>query len=110
VSAAISGREPRKYKPLLPPPAISPIATASEEQKNNDDNKNEIHSFLQNISWGHFPYTWLWNNYSTSVGIYLVADGVGSRGSFEKRCLSGGGTEGSNPLPSSSQSVSAVTP
>jgi hypothetical protein len=40
---------------LLLPPAISPIATASEEQKNNDDNKNEIHSFLQNMSWGRFP-------------------------------------------------------
>ena len=34
-----------KYKPLLPPPPISPIATASEEQENNNDNQNEIHSF-----------------------------------------------------------------
>jgi hypothetical protein len=35
---------------LLSPPPISPIAAPSEEQKEHEDNKNEIHIFLQNIS------------------------------------------------------------
>lgn len=37
------------YKSLLSPPPISPIAAPSEEQKEHNDNKNEIHIFLQNI-------------------------------------------------------------
>jgi hypothetical protein len=41
--------EARKYKSLLSPPPISPIAAPSEEQKEHEDNKNEIHLFLQNI-------------------------------------------------------------
>jgi hypothetical protein len=35
---------------LLSPPPISPIAAPSEEQKEHEDNKNEIHIFLQNIA------------------------------------------------------------
>jgi hypothetical protein len=45
-----ANRQQMKYKPLLPPPAISPIATASEEQENNNDNQNKIHVLLQNMS------------------------------------------------------------
>ncbi len=41
---SIVDRESRKYKPLLPPSVISPIATAPEKQKDNDDDKNETHS------------------------------------------------------------------
>jgi hypothetical protein len=33
---------------LLSPTPISPIAAPSEEQKENEDNKNEVHIFLQN--------------------------------------------------------------
>jgi large subunit ribosomal protein L36 len=57
-----------KYNSLLPPPAISPIATPSEEQENNNDNQNKIHVLLQNM----FPCMWVRNNYATSPGIYLV--------------------------------------
>ena len=35
---------------FLPPPAISPIATASEEHETNNDNQNKIHVLLQNMS------------------------------------------------------------
>ena len=42
------------YKSLLSPPPISPIAAPSEEQKEHEDNKNEVHIFLQNIC-GKFP-------------------------------------------------------
>src|SRR4029077_18219300 len=38
-----------KYESLLSPPPISPIAAPSEEQKDHEENKNEIHIFLQNI-------------------------------------------------------------
>ena len=34
---------------LLSPPPISPIATPTEEQEEHENNKNEVHSFLQNI-------------------------------------------------------------
>jgi hypothetical protein len=44
-----------KYKPLLSPPPISPIAAPSEEQKEHEDNENEIHIFLQNVWWKNFP-------------------------------------------------------
>jgi hypothetical protein len=36
-----------KGKPPLSPTAIAPIATASEEQKENEDKENETHDFLQ---------------------------------------------------------------
>jgi hypothetical protein len=36
-----------KSKSLLSPPPISPIAAPSEEQKEHEDNKNEVHIFLQ---------------------------------------------------------------
>jgi hypothetical protein len=38
-----------KEVPLLTPAIIAPIATASEEQKEHDNNENEFHSFLQNM-------------------------------------------------------------
>jgi hypothetical protein len=54
-----------KYKSFLSPPPISPIAAPSEEEKDHEDNKNEIHSFLQSfcreISLLHM---WVQNNYS----------------------------------------------
>lgn len=40
-------------KPLLPPAAITPIPTAAKEQKEDDNDKNEFHSFLQ-LSPGEF--------------------------------------------------------
>jgi hypothetical protein len=71
-SATIADRELRNYKTLLPPPAIPPIATASEDQKDNDDNENEIHIFLQNIYREiSLLYSLVQNNYSISLGIYL---------------------------------------
>jgi hypothetical protein len=53
-----------KYKSLLSPPPISPIATSSEEQKDHEDNENEIHIFLQNI-WREISllHMWVQNNY-----------------------------------------------
>jgi hypothetical protein len=45
----LGSTEARKHKSLLSPPPISPIAAPSEKQKEHEDNKNEIHSFLQNI-------------------------------------------------------------
>jgi hypothetical protein len=33
-------REFRKYQPMLPSPAVSVIAAASEDQKNDNDNQN----------------------------------------------------------------------
>ena len=56
---------PTKYNPLLPP-AISVIATASEEQENHNDNQNGCHSFLQNMHRGTSPRIWVRNNYVTS--------------------------------------------
>src|SRR5271165_5947160 len=44
-----------KHKSLLSPPLISPIAAPSEEQEEHEDNKNEIHIFLQNNLAGIFP-------------------------------------------------------
>jgi len=46
----LGSTEASKHKSLLSPPPISPIAAPSEEQKEHEDNKNEIHIFLQNIS------------------------------------------------------------
>src|SRR6202011_482287 len=46
----LGSTEASKHKSLLSPPPISPIAAPSEQQKEHEDNKNEIHSFLQNIS------------------------------------------------------------
>jgi hypothetical protein len=40
---------------LLSPTPISPIAAPSEEQKEHEDNKNEVHIFLQNKLAGVFP-------------------------------------------------------
>ena len=45
----LGSTEASKHKSLLSPPPISPIAAPSENQKEHEDNKNEIHSFLQNI-------------------------------------------------------------
>jgi hypothetical protein len=36
-------------KPLLPPAAITPITTATKEQKENDNDKDEFHSFLRDM-------------------------------------------------------------
>src|SRR5271166_2696599 len=44
-----------KYKSLLSPPPISPIAAPSEEQKDHENNKNDVHIFLQKKSGGNFP-------------------------------------------------------
>ena len=43
------GSTDAKYKSLLTPPPVSPIAAPSEEQKQHEDKKNEVHVFLQNI-------------------------------------------------------------
>ena len=51
----LGATEASKYKPLLSPPPISPIAAPSEEQNEHDDNENEIHIFLQNVWWENFP-------------------------------------------------------
>jgi hypothetical protein len=40
---------------LLSPTPISPIAAPSEEQKEHEDNKNEVHIFLQDNLAGAFP-------------------------------------------------------
>ena len=55
--SARRARSASKYKSLLSPPPISPIAAPSEEQKEHEDNENEIeiHIFLQNVWWENFP-------------------------------------------------------
>src|ERR1700730_13475162 len=55
----LGATEARKYKSLLSPPPISPIAAPSEEQKEHQDNKNEIHIFLQNI-WREISLLHMW--------------------------------------------------
>jgi hypothetical protein len=57
-----------KYNPLLPPPTISVIATASEEHKNHNDNQNGCHGFLQNMSGNFPPNMWVRNNDVDSLG------------------------------------------
>jgi hypothetical protein len=58
---------------LLSPPPISPIAAPSEEQKEHEDNKNEIHIFLQNISREiSLLQMWVQNALFTSLGFYLL--------------------------------------
>ena len=42
-------RRPRCGNVLLSPTPISPIATPTEEQEEHENNKNEVHIFLQNI-------------------------------------------------------------
>jgi hypothetical protein len=51
----LGAAEASKYKPFLSPPPISPIAAASEEQNEHEDNENEIHIILQNVWWENFP-------------------------------------------------------
>jgi len=46
----------------LSPPSISPVAASSEEQKEYEDNKNEVHFFLQNIIFS-LLYIWVHNYY-----------------------------------------------
>ena len=46
--AQFDGGEASNSRALSPPP-ISPIAASSEEQKEHENNKNEVHMFLQNI-------------------------------------------------------------
>ena len=57
---------------MLPPPAISVIATTSEEHENHNDYQNGCHSFLQNIHREASLLYMVRNNYVTSLGIYLV--------------------------------------
>src|SRR6202035_4940018 len=62
-----------KYNPWLPPPAISVIATTSEEHENHNDNQNGCHSFFPKCTSEELPSCiWVRNNYVTSLGIYLV--------------------------------------
>jgi hypothetical protein len=39
--------------PLSPPTAITPIAAASKNEKEDNNNKDEFHSFLQNMKDGY---------------------------------------------------------
>ena len=62
---------PSRWSVLSPPP-ISPIAAPSEEQKEHEDNKNEVHIFLQNI-WreSSLLYMWVQNYYLPASDLYL---------------------------------------
>jgi hypothetical protein len=55
----LGSTEASKYKSLLSPPPISPIAAPSEEQKEHEDNENEIHIFLQHI-WREISLLHMW--------------------------------------------------
>ena len=48
-------------KPLSPP-SVSPIAASSEEQKEYEDNKNEVHIFLPKYVF-YLSYIWVQNYY-----------------------------------------------
>ena len=70
--------------PLSPPPPISPIAAPSEEQKEHEDNKNEVHIFLQNL-WREISllHMWVHNNYSpASDSTYYYLTGAVMRPTF----------------------------
>ena len=69
---------------MLPPSAISVIATASEEHENHNDNQNGCRSFLQHISRGtSLLNMWVRNNDVESLGFYLSgAGGISSVGFF----------------------------
>jgi hypothetical protein len=70
--------EASKYKSFLSPASISPIASPSEEQKEHEHNKNEIHIFLQNV-WREISllHMWVQNNYSpASDSTYYYFNGV----------------------------------
>jgi hypothetical protein len=54
----LGSTETKQYKSLLSPSPISPITSASEEQKEHENNKNEIHIFLQNIGREFSFYTY----------------------------------------------------
>ena len=61
-----------KHNPLLPPPAKSVIATASEEHEHHNDNQKSCHSLLPiHIEDFHFCI-WVRTDYVASHGIYLV--------------------------------------
>ena len=55
VARGVLARDLSTAYSLLPPTPISPIAAPSEEQKEHEDNKNEVHIFLQNNLAGVFP-------------------------------------------------------
>ena len=79
---------------LLSPPSISPVATPSEEEKEHEDYKNEVHNFLQNIR-REFPATHVSAELLfSSLGIYLLtaweavmnADGGRRPGVWHEHC------------------------
>lgn len=70
-----------KDKLLLPPSPISPVAAPSEEQEEHEDNKNDVHIFLQNIWAGILPSgtSWVQNHYSpASDSTYSPSVGWGN--------------------------------
>src|ERR1700693_3444135 len=50
---------PSTHRLLLSPPPISPIAAPSEDQKEHEDDKNEIHSYLQEV-WREVSLLYMW--------------------------------------------------
>jgi hypothetical protein len=86
----LGSTEASKYKSFLSPPPISPIAAPSEEQKDHEDNKNEIHSFLQNFWRGiSLLHMWVQNNYSpASDSTYYYFNGAVMRLSTFRVCRS----------------------
>jgi hypothetical protein len=60
----LDSTEASKYKSLLSPPPIPQIAAPSEEEKEHEDNKNEIHIFLQKI-WRENSLLHMWGAEST---------------------------------------------
>ena len=62
----LGSTEARKYKSILSPPPISPIAAPSEDQKEHEDDKNEIHNLSPKCLVRNFPPWHMWgqNNYS----------------------------------------------
>jgi uncharacterized protein YjbJ (UPF0337 family) len=80
----LGSTEASKYKSFLSPPPISPIAAPSEEQKDHQDNKNEIHSFLQDF-WREISllHMWVQNNYSpASDSTYYYFNGGGNEAKY----------------------------
>jgi hypothetical protein len=51
----LGATEASKYKPILSPPPISPIAAPSEEQKEHEDNENDIHNLPPKCLRGNLP-------------------------------------------------------
>lgn len=77
---------------LLSPTPISPIAAPSEEQKEHEDNKNEVHIFLQDNLAGVFPPAYVDAEFYSPASDSTYASGAtwGRRSGLHCNLITGG--------------------